>query len=81
MLKEYSEDRIVGFINSVAADVQKGVEAELVDEEASNTFQLANVVNGIGNKQKSQELSMAMKLKAESIEIPHDVFTHKVDFR
>lgn len=81
MLQEYPEEKIVQFINSIAGDIQKGVENEITDEVASSAFQLANIVNDIGNKQKSQELSMAMKLKAEDPNIPADICTHGVDFR
>lgn len=60
--------------------MQRNVDISLQDEEAKEIIELANLMSSITND-KSQEVPLLLKIKAESDEIPDLCSTNNVNFR
>ena len=81
-LKNYSKEKIIEYVNSVSADVQKKVEESITfdDPEADEVMKLANFMSSITNRPISQEVPLVLKLKSQSDAIPEAFFTQNVNF-
>lgn len=79
-LQKYPPEKIIEYVNSVSGDIQKYIEASIDGSDAKETFQLVHLMTNICNEEKPQELSLALKLKAESDKIPPSIDTNGVNF-
>lgn len=78
-LEKYPPEKIIMYVNSLSADVQKHIET-INDPDTNETTKLANLMDSICGEEKSQELPLVLKLKAESQFIPFSIDTHGVNF-
>jgi hypothetical protein len=79
-LKEYSEERIINFVNSLSADVQRNVN-ETDDEQVKEACKLATLMGSICDKERSHEIPLVVKIKSESEELSNQCATNKVNFK
>lgn len=77
-LINYPNERIVEYINSLSEDIQKNVERSITDPAVKETLKLASLMNSIS--EKTHELPLVIKLKAEQESIPDALKTHGVNF-
>jgi hypothetical protein len=79
-LKEYSEERIINYVNSLSADVQRNFD-EIDDEKVKEVCKLANLMGSISDKERSHEIPLVVKIKSEADEISNQCATNKVNFK
>lgn len=79
-LEKYKEGKIVEYVNAVAKDVQKNLEACITDQNVKEAMKLANVMSSICDNKKPHELPLVLQLKAETDPIKSFLKTNNVQF-
>ena len=80
-LTKYTAEKVIDYTNSLSADIQRNVELSIKDDRSKEIAKLANVMNSISGSEKSQELPLVTKLKAESDDVPDLCATNGVNFK
>lgn len=79
-LAKYPPEKIIEYVNCIAADIQKHIEKSIVDPEAKTVLDMSTLMSNICDNEKPNELPLVLKLKAESNLTPNALKTHGVNF-
>lgn len=79
-MTKYTPGKIIEYVNTVAKDVQKNIEATTTVSDVKEVIKLTNVMSSICDFKKPHELPLVLQVKAQTTPVKGFLKTNGVQF-